>query len=210
MNLHKLTLLLVFVAGLSGHLIAQDTFNPDLYQAATPASSSLGISKLPPVQFNLQTGALFSAGFGGGNLFSTFIAPSFNQPLGKKFTLTAGAVISNTTYNNLLLMDGEGSINGHYGNLTTFTLYTGGSYQLNERLTLSGAAYKTINPAFNERLHPDRLSMKAQGVSFGVGYKVSDNLHIGGEIRLQQGNNNFYTPYGFPGNGLMQRGMFGY
>ncbi|MDD2528080.1 MAG: hypothetical protein PHW35_03360 [Lentimicrobiaceae bacterium] len=210
MNLYKLILPLVFVAGLSGQLIAQDTFNADLYQATTPGSSSFGISKLPPVQFNLQTGALFSSGFGGGNLFSTYLAPSFNQPLGKKFTLSAGAVISNTTYNNLLMMDSEGNINSQYGNLTTFTLYTGGNYQLNERLTLSGSAYKTINPAFNERLRPDRLSMEAQGVSFGVGYKVNDNLHIGGEIRLQQGNSNFYTPYGFPGNGLMQRGMFGY
>lgn len=210
MILHKLTLLLTFIFVLSGHLIAQDKFNPELYQASDPSSSAFGIRKLPPVKFNLQSGAMFSAGFGGGNLFNTYLAPSFNQPLGKKFTLTAGAVISNTTYNNLLLMDGEGNMNGHYGNITTFTLYTGGSFQLNDRLTLSGAAYKTINPAFNERLNPERLSMEAQGVSFGVGYKVSDNLHIGGEIRFQQGNSNFYALPGFPGNGLMQRGPFGY
>ncbi|MBW6489897.1 MAG: hypothetical protein K0B15_01770 [Lentimicrobium sp.] len=151
-----------------------------------------------PARFNLQTGAGFSSGFGGGSLFSTYIAPSFNQPLGKKFTLSAGAVIDNTTYSNLPLINSDGQFSKASGNLTTYTLYTRGSYQVNDRLTVSGSAYKTINPAFNSRLNPDNLRMEAQGMSFGAGYRIGDNMHIGAEIRLEQGNSNFYSPYSHP------------
>ena len=209
MKTHKICGLLFVLVMMAGSLRAQDSFNPGLYQASNPAASTFN-KNFQPVQFNLQTGALFNTGIAGGSLFSTYIAPSFNQPLGKKFTLTAGAVVSNTTYRNLFLPDQEGTFNPHSGNMSTFTLYTGGSYQVNDRLTVSGSAYKTINPAFNERLQPDRLRMESQGVSFGLGYKVGDNLHIGGEIRLQQGNNNFYTPMGYPGNGLMNNGFYGF
>ncbi|GAB1405710.1 hypothetical protein MASR1M74_28920 [Lentimicrobium sp.] len=107
-------------------------------------------------------------------------------------------------------MNGEGGIDRHQGNITTFTIYTAGSYRLNDRVTIGGSAYKTLNPAFNERLNPDRLSMEAQGVSFGIGYKVNDNFHIGGEIRFQQSTNNLYYPYFFPTNQPMHRSLFGY
>jgi hypothetical protein len=163
-----------------------------------------------PVKFNLQTGASFSTGYGGGSLFSTYMAPSFSQNLGKKFTLSAGAVINNTTFNNTAIWNQDGQLNPYSGNLTTFTLYASGSYQVNEKLTLSGSAYKTINPAFNARLNPENLQMEAQGMSFGVGYKVGENMHIGAEIRMQQGGSNLYSPYGRQFGNPYQSGMFGY
>jgi hypothetical protein len=163
-----------------------------------------------PVNFNLLTGVSFSTGYGGGSLFSTYLAPSFSQNLGKKFTLSAGAVINNTTFNNTAMWNQDGRLTPYSGNMTTFTLYTSGSYQVNNRLTLSGSAFKTINPAFNARLNPDKLRMDAQGMSFGIGYKVSENVHIGAEIRMQQGGQNLYNPYGNQFGNPYQSGMFGY
>lgn len=179
------------------------------YTGNTNLSGNLGAQL--PFGSALQTGASFVSGFGGGSLFNTFVAPSFSQPLGKKFTLSAGAVISNTTYSNLNLINQEGSFGKYSGNMTNFTLYTAGAYQVNDRLTVTGTAFKTINPAFNNRLNPNQLRMDAQGMSFGVGYKVSDNVQIGAEIRYQQGNSNFYYPYGIPGSSpFMNQGLFGY
>ncbi|MHC1774694.1 MAG: hypothetical protein AB9834_04695 [Lentimicrobium sp.] len=163
-----------------------------------------------PAKFNLQTGASFSTGYGGGSLFSTYLAPSFSQNLGKKFTLSAGAVINNTTFNNTAMWNQDGGLTPYSGNMTTFTLYASGSYQVNDRLTLSGSAYKTINPAFNARLNPESLRMEAQGMSFGVGYKVGENMHIGAEIRMQQGGNNYYSPYGSQFGNPYPSTMFGY
>jgi long-subunit fatty acid transport protein len=107
-------------------------------------------------------------------------------------------MISNTTFNNAWIFDQAGELSGFSGNITTTTLFGSGSYQVNERLTVTGAAYKTINPAFNSRLSPDKLQMEAQGVSMGVGYRINDNLHIGAEIRMQQGNSTFYAPFANP------------
>lgn len=211
MILRNLLIILLFVAGLSVN--AQNpiyAYNP--YTGSNGLQSPLSMQS--PVMFNLQTGATFSSGFGGGSLFNTFMAPSFSKPLGKKFTISAGAVISNTTYTRVNLMDQEGSFRPYSGNTTNMTVYAAGAYQVNDRLTLSGSAYKTINPAFNARLNSDQLRMEAQGVSFGVGYKVGENMHIGAEIRMQQGNSNYYTPFGNPlGNQYgspFQNGIYGY
>lgn len=208
MRLHKLLLIILLLSGMAAVAQNQDE-GTNSFQAIDPSLQT--ITGLQPVQFNLQTGAMFSSGYGGGGLFNTYVAPSFNQPLGKKFTLSAGAVISNTTFNNVPLLNEEGSFSPTSGNLTTYTLYTSGSYQVNDRLTVSGSAYKTINPAFNQRLNPENLQMEAQGMSFGIGYKVGENMHIGAEFRMNQGNSNFYQPYyRFPGTGLMHNGFYGY
>lgn len=146
-------------------------------------------------RFSLVSGAGFSTFGRGGSLFDTWVAPSFTQPLSKKFSLSAGAIIGNTTLTGIPVFNHEGNISSFTGNLTTFTLYTSGTYQMNDRLTISGSAYKTLNPAFNNRLNPESLRMEAQGVSVGVGYKIGENMHIGAEIRMQQGNSNFYSPF---------------
>lgn len=179
-----------------------------------PYSTSLfspAISSLTPAsRFGLQTGASFTGNGNGGSLFSTWVAPSFNQPMSKNFTLTAGAFINNTTFNNVLLLNNEGSVTSVNSNLTTFTLYAAGSYRVNERLTVNGSAFKTINPAFNARLNAENLQMEAQGMSVGVGYKVSENFHIGAEFRMQQSNSNYYSPWQFnPGSNRLP-GLYGF
>ncbi len=172
----------------------------------SPAFSSL----TPASRFGLQTGASFTGTGNGGSLFSTWVAPSFNQPLGKNFTLSAGAFINNTTFSNVLLLNNEGSITSANSNLTTFTMYAAGSYRVNDRLTVSGSAFKTINPAFNARLNAENLQMEAQGMSVGVGYKVSENFHIGAEFRMQQSNSNIYSPWQYNPGSNMVPGLYGF
>lgn len=178
-------------------------FNPYSSPSTYPGMSQ----SLSPVKFNLQTGATFTSVPGGGSLFNTFMAPSFSQPVTKKLTLTAGAVISHSTYSNLGVINAEGNFAKVSGNTTNMTIYASGAYQVNDKLTLSGSAYKTINPAFNARLSPNQLQMEAQGMSFGIGYKVGENMHIGAEIRMQQGGNNYYSPFGLPGISTFNNGF---
>ena len=215
MILHRITLIIFLISGMSafGQFYPgspdsyRDAFGP--IQPMQPTlNSNLG---LQPVKFNLQTGASFNSGFGGGSLFNTFVAPSFSQPLGKKFTISAGAIIGNTTFSNTQMLNSEGQFSPVSGNLTTFTIFTSGAYQVNDRLTVSGSAYKTINPAFNPRMNPENLRMEAQGMSVGVGYRIGDNMHIGAEFRMNQGDGSFYQPhYGIPGTGMMHNGFYGY
>lgn len=211
MILHRIFLFILLISGIS----AFGQTYPGSYDAFGPVQplppSMGGHLGLQPVRFNLQTGASFSSGYGGGSMFNTFVAPSFSQPVGKKLTLSAGAVIGNTTFNNTPMINGEGQFSPVSGNLTTFTIFTSGAYQVNDRLTVTGSAYKTINPAFNPRMNPESLRMEAQGMSVGVGYRVGENMHIGAEFRMNQGNGNFYQPYyGIPGSGMMRNGFYGY
>lgn len=208
MTLRKIGIILLLLTGITAH--AQyfgEPFSPYSGSAGFPAGSNVSSS----YQFNLQTGAFFNSGYGGGSLFNSYVAPSFSKDLGKKFTLSAGAVISNSTFTDVTMISSEGTLKPYSGNLTNFTLYAAGAYQVNERLTVTGSAFKTINPAFNARLNPDKLRMEAQGMSFGFGYQVSENVHIGAEIRYQQGNSNIYSPYGIHGNSpFLNNGMVGY
>lgn len=177
--------------------LLSQTFNGRAFSPFLPgAVLPLWTTQTMPA-FSLQTGAEFGM-FNNGSMLNTYLAPVFSQPLGKKLTLSAGAMISNTTFHNARMFDQAGELSDFSGNLTTMTLFGSGSYQLNDRVTVTGAAYKTINPAFNSRLSPDNLRMEAQGVSMGVGYRINDNLHIGAEIRMQQGNSSFYTPFSNP------------
>ncbi|NTW25555.1 MAG: hypothetical protein HGA37_12730 [Lentimicrobium sp.] len=208
MTLRNLLLTLLIFAGISANA---QYFNYG-YNPYTGGAAGLSAPLLSyePARFNLQTGASFSTGYGGGSLFNTYLAPSFSKDLGKKFTISAGAVINNTTFNNTAVFNQEGQLSAFSGNLTTMTLFTSGSFKVNDKLTLSGSAYKTINPAFNARLNPQSLQMEAQGMSFGIGYKVSENVHIGAEIRMQQGNGNLYSPYGNSFGNPYQSGFYGY
>jgi hypothetical protein len=195
MKLRNILAILFLMAGLS----TQAQMYNYGFSSYTSFGNPYGLqNSMTPAKFNLQTGAGFSSGFGGGSLFNTYVAPSFNQQLGKKFTLSAGAVINNTTFSNTMMLNNEGSFSPVSGNLTTFTIFTSGAYQVNDRLTLTGSAYKTINPAFNARLNSDNIRMEAQGMSVGVGYRIGDNMHIGAEIRMEQGNSNFYNLYTNP------------
>lgn len=169
-----------------------------------PYSSGLypgeGRSLISDARFSLMSGASFTGTHNSSSLFSSWVAPSFSQPVGKNFTISAGALISNTTFSNIPSLNSEGALVKTSSNLTTFTLFAAGTYQVNERLTVSGSAFKTINPAFNARLNPENLQMEARGMSFGIGYRMNDHLHIGAEFRYRQNNGNLYDPYGIQGN----------
>jgi len=208
MTLRNLLLSLLIISGISANAqYFNYGYNP---YTGSAAGLSTPLATFTPAKFNLQTGASFSSGFGGGSLFNTYLAPSFSQDLGKKFTLSAGAVINNTTFNNTAVFNQDGQLAPVSGNLTTFTLYASGSYKVNDKLTLSGSAFKTINPAFNARLNPENIRMEAQGMSFGIGYQVGENVHIGAEIRMQQGSGNLYSPYGNSFGSPYQSGFYGY
>lgn len=151
-----------------------------------------------PVQFNMLTGMNIGTTGYGGNFLQSYLSPSLSMPLNKKLSITAGVNYSHINMNNTPVINSEGSVQNYSGGINTLTMYTSGLYRVNNKLTISGSAFKTINPAFNARMNPNSLQMEAQGASIGIGYQVNENMYIGAEIRMQQGNSNFYNPYGNP------------
>lgn len=177
----------------------QDVLNTNVYTGAGMYNGT-GLSAgttfpVKPVAVNVQTGASFGSMGYGGNYFQSYLSPSLSMPLNKKLSVSAGLTYSHTTFNNMPMLRSNGEFRNYSGAMNTLTLYTSGAYRVNDRLTYTGSAYKTINPSFNARLNPETLQMEAKGVSFGVDYKLGENTHIGAEIRYQQGNGNLYNPY---------------
>ncbi len=152
-----------------------------------------------PLMTNLSTGMSFGS-FGNINFMESYIAPSLSFPVNKKFSVTTGVSYSHTKINSLSTNE-QNSVQSSAG-MNLMTVHAAGNYRVNERLTVGGSVYKTINPAFNARLNSDALLYEAQGGSFYLGYQVNDKLHIGAEVRMQQINSNFYNPYDFRFNQL--------
>lgn len=148
-----------------------------------------------PLNVNLQTGASFGSLGYGGNFFQSFVSPAVGMPLNKKLSVSAGVTYSHTNYNNMPLLKNTGEFENYSGSLNSLTMHASGIYRANDKVTFTGSAFRTVNPSFNSRLNPEALQMEAKGFSFGVDYKLGENTHIGAEIRYQQGNSNFLTPY---------------
>ncbi len=155
---------------------------------AGPSDNSL-------IKSNISTGMSFGS-IGGMGFMESFVAPSFSFPINKKFSVTAGVSYSHTRINGLISENNGNGVKSSAG-LNMMTIHAAGNYRVNERLTVGGSVFKTINPAFNARLSSDALLYEAQGGSFNIGYQVNDKLHIGAEVRMQQINSNFYNPYDF-------------
>lgn len=164
---------------------------------SSPLGSSLApvdFSSLSPVHFNLISGMNFGTLGSKAGYLQSYLSPSFSMPLNKKLTITGGITYSYTNFSNAPVMNTSGEVKSYSGGMSTLTMFTSGTYRVNDKLTFSGSAFKTINPAFNTRLNPDNIQMEAQGVGFGVGYQLGENTYIGAEIRYQQGNSNLYNP----------------
>jgi long-subunit fatty acid transport protein len=152
------------------------------------------------IKSNISTGMSFGS-VGGIGFMESFVAPSLSFPINKKFSVTAGVSYSHTRINGLIREDNGNGVKSSAG-LNMMTVHATGNYRVNERLTVGGSVYKTINPAFNARLSSEALLYEAQGGSVHIGYQVNDKLHIGAEVRMQQINSNFYNPYDYRFNGL--------
>lgn len=172
------------------------------------SSASTGFNTtLTPINFNFVTGMNFGT-LGNGNYFESFASPSLTMPLNKKFLVSAGVIYSNTQFNEMPMVNSSGQFERYSGGLNTLTIHTSGLYRVNDKLTFTGSAFKTVNPALNTRLNPSSIQMEAQGFSVGVGYKLGENTYIGAEVRYQESNSNvmnpFHDPYynAYPGTGL--------
>lgn len=182
-------------------LLGQQDEKPD-YQLTEPAfnssSAATGFNtSIAPLNFNLVTGMRFGT-LGSGGYMESFLSPSLIMPLNKQLSISAGISYSNTQYNNVSMLNPSGEFERYSGSLNTITMYASGLYRINEKLTFTGSAYKTVNPALNSRLNPSALRMEAQGFSVGVGYQLNDKTFIGAEIRYQESNSNILNPFGDP------------
>lgn len=162
---------------------------------------SLITNDVKPITKRFYTGVDVNMGYmfsvKGGGPFMT-LAPHVTYPLTNKLSLSAG--ISGgfgNIYMPYLASEGQSGMLP----MTQMFIYASGNYQVNEKLSVSGSAYKRVidvkNP--NSSVRP-ATSFDYKGVSVGFNYKITNNISFGAQIHVDSPSTNYnslFSPYGF-------------
>jgi hypothetical protein len=146
--------------------------------------------KLKKLDFGVDVGVSYmvnSNGY-GGPLFS--LSPYVSYPVGKRFSVSAGVSVMHGNYYNPWLAESGGN---NFLPMTRMFLYATGHYAINERLTLSSTVYKEIVDVPNRYPNQNNSTIQGQGASIGINYKITPNLSVGAQIRVEQPG--LYSPY---------------
>jgi hypothetical protein len=151
------------------------------------------------VQVRMELGTFFGTGFGSGNYFGTYVSPHIGYRISPKFTLNTGARITQS-------FGSPGYEMGYYGpygypaaNLSRSFLYVEGIYQVNDRLLLSGAAYKEINLLNPPSSRHESYNFDSKGFIMGVEYRIGENIFIQGQIEVSDGPGYYRAdPFSYP------------
>ena len=205
----------IFFAALSFMLLASPAL---LAQESSlfPTQSEPLLNK-PKTDFGLQLGTSFSTGFAGSSLFSQSIAPHFQFNPTQRFSLVLGTVFSSGQ------LTGSGGFSpfgftpfgespAAHQQLFSTTVYAMGAYQLNPRLTITGASWVERNN-FNmaqPQMNSQAFNFGPRGMMVGFDYRITENLSFGAQVRMSQGYNQFnqfHSPFqrGFMGTSPFNR-----
>ena len=182
--------ILLFIQSYAQHPVT------DSLPAAAGDSHTGTILPLHKLHVGVQAGTEFMTTSGYGSGFSTFLSPTLTYPLSKRFLISGGISVVNTSFNGYrpYYFPETGSFSG---NLTQTTLWVSGQYLLNDRLTITGTAWKTFDITGNKPGNYPFYKTNPQGAYFNVGYKVTDNFHIEAGFGYSQGSHGYYN--GYPG-----------
>jgi hypothetical protein len=145
--------------------------------------------------YGLNLGTSFTTTSGYGSAITTFVSPHLSYSFNPRFRMTAGITLMNTQLigaKPYYPIQSEQSFNG---NFTDALLYVSGQYLLNDRLTVSGTAYKKFSlydPAPVAGMTPYR-NPEFQGFNIGLDYKAGENFHIQAGFGFTNGSN-LYQP----------------
>jgi hypothetical protein len=172
--------------------------------SVSPSSTvtSYHIVSLPlhKLHVGVQVGTEFMTTSGYGSGLSTFLSPTLTYPVSKRFVLTGGISVVNTTLYGVkpyYSLTGENAAPGFSGNITQTTLWVSGQYLLSDRITLTGTAYKTIDVWRDTPKYNPFYKNNPEGAYLNVGYKINDFMHIEAGFGYSKGyyGSSFGNPY---------------
>lgn len=143
----------------------------------------------------LSLGSAFSTFYPGMSGFSTWVAPEISMPINKKWTVSAGIAYTNFITTGTPEIYGYGNTVQNYG-----SAYVKGRYQVNDKLAVTGIAYKTFNlspPKPGDKINPRAIDFSNSGAMISVDYKVSDHFRINAAFSMEKRHYNPFDPYGY-------------
>ncbi len=164
------------------------------------------------VQVAFSTGASFMA-FGGGNVFTTWVAPEVKYKVTDKFNLKVGTIAMYNVASGLTNYISAENSTSQAGRLAQYYLYAQGEYKYSERLTIRGTTMKEFS---DQSINPHPYSLN----HIGFDYKINNKMSISADFLLSKGNapwgmysntyamnnNNSFYSNAYPFSGIMARG----
>jgi hypothetical protein len=162
----------------------------------TLSNSSSRFFQPKKFDYGVTLGSEFSSMSGFGSALKTYVTPHVTYNLNKRLSIGGGFSIIQTNYfgaKPYFQSEQNAFSNGSY---TSAMLFVNGQYIVNERLTVSGSAFKqfpiTKDPLPYNPFNPVS-SNGAQGIDFNVVYKVGRNVYIQAGFRYTDGVNPYNT-----------------
>ncbi len=166
---------------------AQNASNDDAYvpedDYVIPFDS---LSEKDKFHYNFTMGAGFGYSSNLGDFFSTYYRPTMSYDVSPKFKLLTGIEYRNSNVSKMPIYSDYG-YQLFSGNISQYYAFVGGQYQLTDKLSVGGSVFYDFS-AYNQMdgtaLGANNNGLNNVGYSANFEYKVTDNMSIQGEIRV--------------------------
>jgi hypothetical protein len=209
----RIVILMVTLSLISFSGFTQSLMN----QGATRGAGWLS-GQLPDknARFSLEMGTGFSSFSSGASMFGNYISPSLEYDLSPSFTIIAGGSFSFNQFNNmpqpLVMNTNINNTRPLQKGLSGHSLFMSGRYMINENLFMTGTVYSDQGQIPLLMSSPEIFGYKSQGMSMGLEYRISNNLHFGAEVGINRSNNpyHFNSPFSDPFNNRHNRSRYNF
>lgn len=150
------------------------------------------------VSYSVAVGTGYSSFGNNMSMMNSYIAPSVNYWLNSKLNFSVTGIIMQNNMNGMEGFHGSYPEYSYNSNMSNYGITGSAYYQLSERLSIWGdGAYLENQSVFND-YRTEMYNTDYKTVSIGVGYTVSDNLHLNFQYRYSNGLNpayNYNSPF---------------
>jgi hypothetical protein len=145
--------------------------------------------------FSLQAGAFAGSDLKGSSWFGTSVSPALAYNVSPRFRLKAGVSVMQG-FGDSYYGYFENDYSPVHSNTTTTSVFVQGDYILNNKLMLSGAAYKYFTPYNFNTADPRYKGPEGEGFMFNINYRPARNVEINASFEYNNGNRP-YSPSPF-------------
>ena len=211
MKIFILTILLIFVLSFSG-FVQVFPLMPKYYQPLDSSVLAKNNKEEEPnnqtlmkrhekVSYSVAVGTGFSSFGNNMSMMNSYIAPSVNYRLNSKLYFSVTGIIMQNNMNGLEGFYGSAPEYSYNSNMSNYGISGTAYYQLSEKWSVWGdGSYFENQSVFND-YSAEMYNTDYKTVSIGVGYKVSDKLHLNFQYRYSNGLNpayNYNSPFYYP------------
>lgn len=154
---------------------------------------------LKKLEFGVDLGLSYMFASNGTHGPAVSFSPYAYYPVSKKFGFSAGVIAETGSY-YVPALSGD-KVELKMLPMTRMFIYGSGHYLINEKLRVNGTVYQQLVDVPNRNSNAHSATLNYQGMSAGFDYKLTKNITIGAQIRVESPNspwnNGLYHGRGF-------------